>query len=952
MKAQSFETRVAAIVDAVNKASPTDSSIGIRRKGKGDGIDLLVDAVDGLLRRSRESVTAFHVAKEAMLNLQVARGNGAAADLSGDRALLLRALEENIPDTIYFKDKQSRFLHVSRAHLRAFNLKDYGDAIGKTDFDFFRAEHAREAFEDEQEIIRTGKPIINKEERELWPDRPDTWVLSTKMPLRDRQGAIVGTFGISRDITDRKRAEEALQKSEQRYRLLFNSINDAVFVHALTPEGLPGRISDVNDIACERLGYTRDELLQMSPLDFDAPEGAAIAPKMMVVLQEKKHAVWEGIHVTKAGLRIPVEISNHLFEMAGKPTILSNVRDITGRKRLEGDLERERLLLLTLINNLPDYVSVKDAESRFLLTNTANARVIGVQDVRDLVGKTDLDFYPPAEAAGYLADERAVIQTGNALINKEEASFDAEGRRRWTLTSKLPLVDSLGRVVGVVCTGRNITERKEAEERIQDLARFPDENPNPVIRVSLDGSLLYANPASRSLLASWTGEPMQKIPVEHMQELLQTWHAGEKRNIEVHEGKRVFELTIAPIRSRGYIDLYGRDVTEERSLAEKFLQSQKMEAVGRLAGGIAHDFNNLLTVIGGYCAIVQEELPRDSTVRIQIDEIARAARQAGSLTTQLLAFSRKQVLVPRVINPNDLLKSLENILARLVGEDVELMTFLPPETGNIKADPVQIEQVMMNLVVNARDAMPDGGKLTIETSNRFLSDEYASDHPWMKSGEYVRITVSDTGQGMDQEVLLHIFEPFFTTKKQGKGTGLGLSTVYGIVKQSGGHITSYSEVGKGTIFSIYFPRTDEAPDHTAVPKADIATLHGSETILLVEDEESVRKFTKTLLENNGYTVIGASGGTEALATMESQKSKVALLVTDVVMPQMSGKDLAQRLLLAYPGIRVLYLSGYTGNAIVHHGMLDPGIDFIQKPFNSHELLAKIREILSRKSSEA
>ena len=240
MKAQSFETRVAAIVDAVNKASPTDSSIGIRRKGKGDGIDLLVDAVDGLLRRSRESVTAFHVAKEAMLNLQVARGNGAAADLSGDRALLLRALEENIPDTIYFKDKQSRFLHVSRAHLRAFNLKDYGDAIGKTDFDFFRAEHAREAFEDEQEIIRTGKPIINKEERELWPDRPDTWVLSTKMPLRDRQGAIVGTFGISRDITDRKRAEEALQKSEQRYRLLFNSINDAVFVRRrVCPAGSP-----------------------------------------------------------------------------------------------------------------------------------------------------------------------------------------------------------------------------------------------------------------------------------------------------------------------------------------------------------------------------------------------------------------------------------------------------------------------------------------------------------------------------------------------------------------------------------------------------------------------------------------------------------------------------------------------------------------------------------------
>jgi PAS domain S-box-containing protein len=653
------------------------------------------------------------------------------------------------------------------------------------------------------------------------------------------------------------------------------------------------------------------------------------------------------MHVSKSGREIPVEISNHLFEMNGKTTILSTVRDITGRKQLEADLERERSLLLTLINNLPDYVSVKDTESRFLLTNTANARVIGVQDVNDLVGKTDLDVYPPAEAEKYLADERAVITTGNPLINKEEASFDGEGRRRWTLTTKMPLRDAQGRIMGVVSTGRDITEHKRAEERIEDLARFPDENPNPVMRVSLHGLLLYANNASQALLASWAVDSEHRIPKEHMQELLQAWPSGERRKIEVREGRNVFELTIAPILSRGYIDLYGRDVTEERSLAEKFLQAQKMEAVGRLAGGIAHDFNNLLTVIGGYCAIVEEELPVGSSVRPQIDEIARAARQAGSLTTQLLAFSRKQVMMPRVINPNDLLGTLENILARLVGEDVELATFFQPDAGNIRADPVQIEQVLMNLVVNARDAMPEGGKLTIETSNQVLNEEYASEHPWVKPGEYVRIAVSDTGQGMDQEVLPHIFEPFFTTKKHGKGTGLGLSTVYGIVKQSGGYVTCYSEVGKGTIFSIYFPRTDEACDLTVAPRRDASALHGSETILLVEDDESVRRFTQTLLENSGYTVIGASGGMEALGAMETAGPGVSLLVTDVVMPQMSGKELAQKLLRAYPGLRVLYLSGYTGNAIVHHGMLDPGIDFIQKPFNSQELLTKIREILVR-----
>ena len=932
MKPQSFETRVAAIVDAVSKVSSMDSSIGIAPTKAGDCIDDLVAAIDGLLRRQ---------------NARTAAPGPPITDDAQERIRLMDALEENLPDKVYFKDREGRFLDVSRSHARLFNLRSASDAVGKTDFDFFSEEHARKAFEDEQKIIQTGQPIINKEERETWPERPDTWVLTTKMPLRDKSGAIIGTFGISRDITERKRAEEALSKSEQRYRLLFNSINDAVFVHGLTDDGLPGRISDVNDIACERLGYTRDELIRMSPLDFDAPEGAAIAPAKMVELKEKKHAVWEGMHVSKSGQSIPVEISNHLFEMNGRPTILSTVRDITARRQLENDLERERSLLLTLINNLPDYVSVKDRESRFLLTNTANARVIGVQNPNDLVGRSDRDFYPRAEAEEYIADERSVVETGSPLINKEEKSFDDAGNRRWTLTTKLPLRDAQGKIVGLISTGRDITEHKYAEERIEDLARFPDENPNPVMRVSLDGILLYANAASQTLLASWTAQPGHQIPDEHLQELLKAWPSGERRKIEVTEGRSIFELTIAPIIVRGYIDLYGRDVTEERSLAEKFLQAQKMEAVGRLAGGIAHDFNNILTVIGGYCTIVQEELPAGSPIRLQVDEIARAALQAGSLTTQLLAFSRKQVMMPRVINPNELLGTLENILARLVGEDIQLATFFQAEAGNIKADPVQIEQVLMNLAVNARDAMPDGGKLTIETSNQVLTDEYASEHPWVKPGDYVRIAVSDTGEGMDQEVLQHIFEPFFTTKKHGKGTGLGLSTVYGIVKQSGGHVTCYSEVGKGTIFSIYFPRTDEAPDRSEAPRTDAAALRGTETILLVEDEESVRRFTQRLLENAGYTVIDAPGGLEALAAMEVSGPGVSLLVTDVVMPQMSGKELAQRLLNAYPDMKVLYVSGYTGNAIVHHGMLDPGIDFIQKPFNSRELLSRIREILAR-----
>ena len=318
-----------------------------------------------------------------------------------------------------------------------------------------------------------------------------------------------------------------------------------------------------------------------------------------------------------------------------------------------------------------------------------------------------------------------------------------------------------------------------------------------------------------------------------------------------------------------------------------------MEAVGRLAGGVAHDFNNLLTVIKGYSELAEEGLPENSLQKAHIDEIARAATQAADLTAKLLAFSRKQVLMPRVINPNALLRAAEKMIARLIGEDIELRTLLAPEAGNIKADPGQVEQVLMNLAVNARDAMPGGGKLTIETSNRTIDNEYALGHPGVRAGEYVQITVSDTGHGMGKEVLSHLFEPFFTTKEPGKGTGLGLSTVYGIVKQSAGHITCYSEPGKGTTFTIYFPRTIETSDGPTAPVGGIAMFRGSETILLVEDEEMVRRYTQTVLENNGYTVITASGGSESLAAIELQKCGVDLLVTDVVMPGMSGKELAR-----------------------------------------------------------
>jgi PAS domain S-box-containing protein len=401
-----------------------------------------------------------------------------------------------------------------------------------------------------------------------------------------------------------------------------------------------------------------------------------------------------------------------------------------------------------------------------------------------------------------------------------------------------------------------------------------------------------------------------------------------------------------PSHVDGFIyDISDRKKAEEalRQSEERFQQAQKMEAVGRLAGGIAHDFNNLLTVISGYADLLAEKV--GNGVRNDVEEIQRAARRAAALTSQLLAFSRKQILERRVIKLGSLTFAMREMLQRLIGEDINLTIRSSEDEWLVLADPGRIEQIVMNLAVNARDAMPEGGQLTIETSNRILDNEYAFEHPGVRAGEYVQIAVSDTGHGMGKEVLSRLFEPFFTTKEQGKGTGLGLSTVYGIVKQSAGHITCHSEPGKGATFTIDFPRTIETRDETTAPVTGTAACRGSETILLVEDEESVRRYTKTVLENNGYTVIAASGGREAMAAIQLQKCKIALLVTDVVMPQMSGKELAEELLGACPTVKVLFLSGYAENAVVQQRELDPDINFLQKPFSSVELLKKTSEIL-------
>jgi PAS domain S-box-containing protein len=389
------------------------------------------------------------------------------------------------------------------------------------------------------------------------------------------------------------------------------------------------------------------------------------------------------------------------------------------------------------------------------------------------------------------------------------------------------------------------------------------------------------------------------------------------------------------------------DISVRKDLEEQLRNAQKMEAVGRLAGGVAHDFNNMLTVIAGYNRMILDELSTIDPLRGYAEEVHKAAERASALTNQLLAFSHRQIMQPRVVNLNAVLGQTENMLRRLIGEDIQLAMSLGADAGNIRTDPHHIEQAIVNLAVNARDAMPLGGRITIETSNTRIDETYAKTHMGVQPGEFVMIAVSDTGHGMDSVTRQKIFEPFFTTKPRGKGTGLGLATVYGIVKQSGGDIWVYSEPGQGTTFKLYFPRVAEPVSPGALEEPEHARLDAGETLLLVEDETQVRELEVRMLEQLGYRVLAAANGVEALDVSRTHQGKISLLVTDVVMPNMSGRQVADALLSRRPDLRVLYLSGYTENTIGHHGVLDASVNFLTKPFTRDALARKIREILSR-----
>jgi PAS domain S-box-containing protein len=486
--------------------------------------------------------------------------------------------------------------------------------------------------------------------------------------------------------------------------------------------------------------------------------------------------------------------------------------------------------------------------------------------------------------------------------------------------------------------------------------------PYGVCRCDSNGILLDVNPALVSMLGYGTGSELVGRNLANLYSDSQQWFslADYLRSLEKFQGLAAdwvrqdrtsisVRLSGRAFRENGntiLFELFAEDVTERRALEQQLRQAQKMEAIGRLAGGIAHDFNNLLMVISGYSEFLLERLGPEPTLRGHAQEIANAAERATALTRQLLAFSRKQMLAPKILDLNGVVTENLKMLTRLIGEDIDLVMVPGPDISAVKADPGQIEQVIMNLAVNARDAMPQGGKLTIETANVTLDANYARFHSPVKPGDYVMLAISDTGMGMDADTQSHIFEPFYTTKGL-KGTGLGLSTVYGIVKQSEGYIWLYSEAGKGTTFKIYLPRFSAPSQQAAVQPAAAQELpsQGHENVLLVEDEENLRRLTRQALENQGYGVFDAPDGPAAIQLSQAHKGPIHLLLTDVIMPGMNGRELANHISPTRPAMKVLYMSGYTENHIGHNGTLDQGITLLQKPFTLPALQAKVREVL-------
>ena len=644
------------------------------------------------------------------------------------------------------------------------------------------------------------------------------------------------------------------------------------------------RFLEVNEAAVRHYGYSREEFLSMTIEAIRPPSEIPVLHDYLGRQYVGHHQAGVWRHQKKDGTIIEVDATAHDVDLFDRPTRLVAVVDITERRRAEAALQARERQQAAVAKLGERAINTIDLSTLFA------AAVSLVSETLDVEYSKVLELQPDGEWLLL----RSGVGWREGTVGHARVGTGEDSQAGYALRHNSPIVS----------------------EDLRHDSRFRGTD------------LLH----SHGVLSSVT------VVIPGKQRPFGVLGAHTNRSRTFTQDDVHFLQAVAHILG----------TTIDRDRTEVTLrQSQRLESVGRLAGGVAHDFNNVLTAIFGYADLVAEEMPPGSPIRADLQEIRKAAERASGLTRQLLAFSRQQVLQPLVLSLNDVIVNLDKMLQRLIGADVELRCSLAAGLGNVRADPGQIEQVIVNLVVNARDAMPRGGKLTIETANAELSQQYAEMHQPVISGRYVMLAATDTGSGMTPEIKARLFEPFFTTKEPGKGTGLGLATVYGIVKQSGGYIWVYSEPGHGATFKIYLPRVDEAAVEL-VEHEVIGGVTGTETILLAEDDGVLRPLAKTLLEKHGYNVLAAANAQEALELLAGHDGPLHLLITDIVMPGTSGRELARRLADLRPDTRVLYISGYTDDAIVRHGMLEPGLHFLQKPFTPATLAEKVRAVLDAK----
>jgi two-component system, cell cycle sensor histidine kinase and response regulator CckA len=892
---------------------------------------------------------------------------------------LLQAVIDNIPALVYVKDLDGRVVIANRNLANALGRK-IEDVVGQIGYELVDdPEEGEKHARNNRRVVETGQAIAVEERLSAKEDA--RIYLSVKFPLRNAAGKIYAVGGVSTDITERKRAELALRASEERLALALEASSDGLFDW----EASAGRMY-FSPRCSTMLGYQPGELRPSweAFADLLHPEDRdAVLHLVDEYLQGRRdrHAAEIRLRDASGGWRwilhrghaVKRDSARRLFRMVG------TLQDIHERKTAEVALRQSELFNREIIAGAREGLIVYDRQWRYQVWNPFMEELTGLP-ASDLLGKVAIEVFP------HLGEQHVDEMLSHALagetVHAPDSRYHVEptGKSGWVSAIYSPHFGPTGEIIGVIGMVRDITETRRAEAELrkayQQIRLLTNNLEEAVMAYDMDRRLIYANPAIEHLTGFsfdelQTGPFLLWVHPDDRERMLGLWadlfKGGSFQEVEYQvrtaDGRvKWAESSFGPLRDESgrQIGVQGsqRDVTtrknaqEERAgLTEQLQQAQKLESLGRLAGGIAHDFNNLLTVINGYSDVVLSRLRDRDPLRNPLSEIRKAGGRAAALTQQLLAFSRKQVTAPRPMDLNRLISDTQSMFERLLGEDIDLTARLAPDLGLIEADDSQFHQVLMNLLLNARDAMPSGGALVIETANVELDEESAAAYHGVQPGQYVSLAVTDTGAGMSEEVKRHIFEPFYTTKGEGKGTGLGLSTVYGIVRQCGGWIFVDSEPGCGSSFRIVAPRVAaEAAAQLAPPVP--STLNGYETVLVVEDQDEVRAFVVDLLRGYGYQVLEAATGMEALELAQRYKEPIHLLLTDAVMPRMTGKELVERLQPLRPDTSVLYMSGHPDNVIAHSGVLDPGLDYISKPFSPDELAAKIRAVLGPPRSVA